>query len=70
MVVRENSVLVRFTPQEAKRLSEALMFALSFLQEFALEQNRREFETLMSFIGRLDVAIDAAATLQHEEDGP
>ena len=67
MAMREDSVHVRLTTTEAKRLSNALLFALSFLQEFALEQNRGQVEIIMAFMGRLEVAIEAAETLAFEE---
>ena len=53
MAIREDSVHVRLTTREAERLSNALLFALSFLQEFGLEGNRGQFEMIMAFMGRI-----------------
>jgi len=61
MVSLKSSVHLRLTAPEAVRLRKAMFFALSFLQEFALEENRDEFEAIMAFVGRLEIAIEAVA---------
>ncbi len=60
MAVREETAHIRLTTKETERLSDSLLFALSFLQEFALEQNRGEIETLMMFVGRLAVSANGS----------
>jgi hypothetical protein len=69
MAARQQRVHVSLSLGEAEHLGNSLVFALSFLQEFALDDNRAEIEAMMAFVGRLEVAVDAADALALQEEG-